>query len=68
MNSQKAVVAFVLTFAASLLAQIQDKTEFGDLSPLQWVVVVLSATVTAGAVYVIPPARGVVTPPAPPRG
>lgn len=52
--ANKAVIAFVLTFLASLLAQIQDKTQFSDLSSLQWIVVVLSATVTAGAVYVIP--------------
>jgi hypothetical protein len=52
--ANKAVVAFVLTFLAAVVAQIQDKTSFSDLTSLQWVVVVLSATVTAGAVYVIP--------------
>jgi hypothetical protein len=52
--ANKAVIAFVLAFLASLLAQVQDKTEFGDLTTLQWIVVVLSAAVTAGAVYVIP--------------
>ena len=67
MNSWKAIVAFVLAFATSLLAQIQDKTEFTDLSSMQWVIVVVSAVVTAGAVYLIPPGSGLVTPPAPPR-
>jgi hypothetical protein len=47
----KAVVAFILTFTTALLAQIADKTEFTDLTALQWVIAVLSATVTAGAVY-----------------
>lgn len=49
----KAIVAFILTFATALLSQIADKTEFTDLSPLQWVIAVLSATVTAGAVYAV---------------
>lgn len=53
-HANKAAIAFVLAFLTSLLAQIQDKTEFSDLTALQWVVAVLSAVVTAGAVYVIP--------------
>lgn len=53
-TANKALVGFVFGFLTSLLAQVQDKTEFTDLSPLQWVVVVLSATVTAGAVYLVP--------------
>ncbi len=54
MNANKAIVAFVLTFLASLLAQVQDKTEFSDLSPLQWLTAVVSALVLAGGVYVVP--------------
>lgn len=54
MYANKAVLAFVFTFVAALLAQVQDKTEFGDLSTLQWVTAVLSAVVTAGAVYMVP--------------
>ena len=53
-TSNKAVVAFVLTFLTALLAQVADKTEFSDLTPLQWIVAVLSAVVTAGAVWVVP--------------
>lgn len=52
--SNKAVVAFVLAFLTALLAQIADKTEFSDLTVLQWIVAVLSAVVTAGAVWVVP--------------
>ena len=52
--ANKAVLAFVLAFFTSLLAQVQDKTEFGDLTTLQWLVAVVSAIVTAGAVYAIP--------------
>lgn len=52
--ANKAIFAFAFTFVAALLAQVQDKTEFSDLTALQWVVAVLSAVVTAGAVYVVP--------------
>lgn len=50
----KAAAAFVLTFLAALVALVQDKTEFGDLSGLQWLVAVASALVTAGVVYGVP--------------
>lgn len=53
-GSQKAVVAFVLAFLTALLAQVADKTEFGDLTILQWLIAVTSAIVTAGGVYLIP--------------
>lgn len=53
-SSAKAIVAFVLTFLSSLVAQLQDKTEFSDLTGLQWLVCVISAVVTAGAVYMVP--------------
>lgn len=52
--ANKAIVGFVLGFLTSLLAQVQDKTEFSDLSTLQWIVAVVSAVVTAGAVYLVP--------------
>lgn len=47
----KAAVAFALTFATALLAQVADKTQFSDLTTLQWLIAVVSAAVTAGAVY-----------------
>lgn len=50
----KAIVAFVLAFLTALLAQVADKTEFGDLTALQWLIAVLSAVVTASAVYAVP--------------
>lgn len=53
-SSAKAIVAFVLAFLTALLAQIADKTSFSDLTPLQWVNAVLSAVVTAGAVWIVP--------------
>lgn len=52
--SNKATVAFVLSFLTALLAQVADKTEFSDLTTLQWIIAVLSAVVTAGAVWVVP--------------
>jgi hypothetical protein len=53
-GSAKAIVAFVLAFLTALVAQVQDKTEFSDLTTLQWLVAVSSAIVTAGAVYIVP--------------
>jgi len=50
----KAVAAFVVTFLAALLAQVQDKTEFGDLTTLQWLVAVVSALVSAAVVWGVP--------------
>ena len=50
----KAVVAFVLAFLTALLAQVADKTEFGDLTVLQWLIAICAALVTAGGVYMTP--------------
>lgn len=52
-GNQKAVVAFVLAFLTALLAQVADKTEFSDLTVLQWLIAVASALVTAGGVYTV---------------
>ena len=52
-GTQKAVVAFVLAFVTALLAQVADKTEFTDLTVLQWLIAVASALVTAGGVYTV---------------
>ncbi len=54
MTANKAIVGFVLAFLVSLLAQVQDKTQFSDLTTLQWLIAVVSAVVTAGAVYLVP--------------
>ncbi|MEQ7847703.1 hypothetical protein [Nocardioides kribbensis] len=47
----KAVTAFVLTFLATLLASIQGRKEFSELSLLEWLIVVGSAVVTTAGVY-----------------
>lgn len=52
--ANKAIVGFIFGFLTSLVAQIQDKTSFGDLTSLQWLVVVVSAVVTSGAIYLTP--------------
>lgn len=52
-GNQKAAVAFVLAFLTALLAQVADKTEFTDLTVLQWLIAVVSAVVTAGGVYAV---------------
>ena len=53
----KAIAAFVLTFLGSLLATVQGRTNLDTMKPVDWVIVVASALVTAGAVY------GVTNPP-----
>ena len=50
-GTQKAVAAFVLTFLGTLLASIQGRKEFNELTVLEWIIVVGSALVTTGAVY-----------------
>lgn len=53
MYANKAIVGFILAFFTALLAQVADKTEFGDLTVLQWLIAVVSALVTAGGVYAV---------------
>ena len=50
----KAILAFVLSFLGSLLVQLSDYTEFGDLTPLQWLIALVTAVVIAGGVYAVP--------------
>lgn len=47
----KAIAAFVLTFLGTLLASVQGRKEFGDLTTLEWLIVIGTALVTTGAVY-----------------
>ena len=55
----KAVAAFVLTFIGALLATVRGRTDLDTMKPLDWLIVVGSALVTAGTVY------GVTNPPKP---
>ncbi|GAA2008219.1 hypothetical protein [Nocardioides kribbensis] len=48
----KAIAAFVLTLLATLLASIQGRKEFSELTVLEWLIVVGSAVVTTAGVYV----------------
>ena len=47
----KAIVAFILTFAATLLASIEGEGNIADLTWPEWLTIILSALVTAGAVF-----------------
>jgi hypothetical protein len=47
----KAFVAFVLTFAATLLATLRARPTLDGMGAVDWIIIVLSAIVTAGAVY-----------------
>ncbi len=49
----KSLAAFILAFAAALLASIQGRPTLDGMRVVDWVVVVLGAVVTAGAVYVV---------------
>mgnify|MGYP006153409475 CR=1 FL=1 len=42
-DSVEAVTAFLLAFFTALLAQVADKTEFTDLTVLQWLIAITSA-------------------------
>lgn len=53
----KAFAAFVLTFLGTLLASIQGRKEFSELTALEWLIVIGSALVTTAVVY------GVTNPP-----
>lgn len=53
-TNAKAIAAFVLAFLTALVAQVADKTEFSDLTGLQWLIAIVSAVVTAGGVYAVP--------------
>jgi uncharacterized membrane protein YcaP (DUF421 family) len=47
----KAAAAAVLTFLATLIASIQGRKEFSELTALEWLIVLGSAIVTTGVVY-----------------
>lgn len=48
----KAVVAFLLTFVATLLATLQGRTDLDTTTVLDWIIIIGSAVVTAGSVFV----------------
>ena len=50
----KSVVAFVVAFGSALITSIQGRTDLNTMGVQQWIVVVLSALVVAGTVYVTP--------------
>lgn len=57
----KAAFAFVVTFIGAILVFVQDKTEFSDLTLLQWLIVLGFALVNTAGVYQItnpPTVRG----------
>jgi uncharacterized membrane protein YidH (DUF202 family) len=49
----KAVAAAVLTFLGTLLASIQGRKEFDELTVLEWLIVFGSAAVATLGVYVV---------------
>ena len=53
----KAVAAFALAFVGALIASIQGRPDLDGMRVIDWLIVVGSALVTAGAVY------GVTNPP-----
>lgn len=55
----KAIAAFVLTFLGALIASIQGRPTLDGMHLVDWLIVIGSALVTAGATYQIsnPPKR-----------
>lgn len=53
-TSYKTYVAFGVAFLTALVTTIQGRTDLDSMSVQQWLVVVLSALVTAGAVWTVP--------------
>lgn len=55
----KAVLGFVLTFLATLVATVQGRTDLDTMKFIDWAIVVVSSLVVAGGVY------GLTNPPKP---
>lgn len=49
----KALAAFVLTFLGALIASVQGRPTLDGMGAVDWLIVVGSALVTAGATYQI---------------
>lgn len=47
----KAIVAFALTFATLLLQALEPAAEHHPVTPVEWLIVILGAAVTAGTVF-----------------
>lgn len=52
-NANKAWVAALVAGLGSLLAQIKDRTSLDTMTPLEWVIVVVTATVAGLTVYMV---------------
>lgn len=50
----KAVVALILTFAGTLYATLQGRTDLDSMGWTDWLIVILSSLITAAAVYETP--------------
>lgn len=53
-NASKAWLGALVTALTAVIGQVADKSQFSDLTPLQWMLVVLSGVVAFGTVYVVP--------------
>lgn len=49
----KAVAAFALSFLTALYATLQGRTDLDSTRPLDWVIIIIGAVVTAGATYAV---------------
>jgi hypothetical protein len=47
----KALAALIVTFAGTLYATLQGRTDLGSMGWADWLIVILSSLVSAGAVY-----------------
>lgn len=49
----KAVAAFVLSFLTALYATLQGRADLDSTRPIDWVIIILGAIVTAGATFAV---------------
>lgn len=47
----KAIVGFVIAFLGALTATLQGRTDLGNMSVVDWLIILATAVVTAGGVY-----------------
>lgn len=53
-TANKAWVAALIAALASVVATVQGRTDLDTMKPVDWVIVVLSAVVAGGTVYMVP--------------
>jgi hypothetical protein len=53
-TANKAWIAALIAALASVVATVQGRTDLDTMKPVDWLIVVLSAVVAGGTVYLVP--------------